>query len=169
MPDGFEFTMHRRLLVFVLLLAASSFARSAELEPLGPGGAALDGYLGKGKWLIVMLWASDCAACNREAYQYVDFHEFHYDSDARVLGVSLDGSDQAAARKFIEKHQVSFPNLITDFNKGSRWFESLTGQQFWGTPGFLIFDQTGELRAQQIGAVPVNLIEDFIAQNNAGN
>jgi len=161
--------MHRRLLVFVLLLAASSFSRSAELEPLEPGSAALDGYLGKGKWLIVMLWASDCAACNREAYQYVDFHEFHHDSDARVLGVSLDGGDQVAARKFIEKHQVSFPNLITDFNTGSRWFESLTGQQFWGTPGFLIFDQTGELRAQQIGAVPVNLIEDFIAQNSAGN
>jgi len=163
------FVMHRCLLLFAVLLTLSVPVRSADLKPLGPGEAVLDGYLQEGKWLVVMLWASDCAACNREAYQYVEFHEFHHDSDARVLGVSLDGFDQDAARKFIDKHQVSFPNLITDFNNGSRWFENLTGQKLWGTPGFLIFDQTGELRAQQIGAVPVNLIEDFIIRNTATN
>ncbi len=47
--------------------------------------------------------------------------------------------------------------------------ESLTGQQFRGTPGFLIYGPSGELRAQQIGAVPVNLIENFIANNSTTN
>jgi peroxiredoxin len=161
--------MYTRSSVFLLLLLVSTITRPAELAPLNVDPAALDAYHENGKWLIVMLWASDCVECNREAHQYVEFHESHHDSDARVLGVSLDGSNQAAAQKFIEKHQVPFPNLITDFGKGSRWFETLTGQQFWGTPGFLIFDQSGELRAQQIGAVPVNLIEDFIANNSTAD
>jgi thiol-disulfide isomerase/thioredoxin len=161
--------MYQRLLIFFLLFVLSSLVRAAELNALRPGPAALEEYLERGKWLVVMLWASDCIACNREAYQYVEFHEFHNDSDARVLGISLDGGDQAAAQSFIEKHNVSFPNLITDFDIGSRWFENLTGQHFWGTPGFLIFDSTGELRAQQIGAVPVNLIEEFIASNSTAN
>jgi peroxiredoxin len=161
--------MPRRLAICILLLAVSSFASSAELEALKPGPAAIDEYLEKGKWLIVMLWASDCVICNREAHQYVDFHEFHQDQDASVLGLSLDGNDQLAAQKFIDRHGVSFPNLITDFENGSRWFENLTGQRFVGTPGFLIFDQTGELRVQQIGAVPVKLIEDFIATSTATN
>jgi peroxiredoxin len=157
--------MTRRLFTFFLLFSLSGVASSAALDRLIPGPAALGDFTGKGKWLVVMLWASDCIACNREARQYVDFHEFHEDSDATILGISLDGSDQAAAQGFIDKHDVSFPNLIVDFEGGARWFESLTGQRFLGTPGFLIIDPQGSLRAQQIGAVPVNLIEQFIEAN----
>lgn len=153
----------------MLLCLVSISARSAELSTLKTGPSALVDYQEQGKWLIVMLWASDCVACNNEAHQYVTFHEFHHKTDAKVLGISLDGSDRAAAQGFIEKHGVPFPNLITDFTTGSRWFENLTGQQFWGTPGFLIYDPAGELRAQQIGAVPVNLIEDFIAKNSTAD
>lgn len=156
--------MYRCLFVFMLLCSLSGVAAAA-LERLNPGPSALDDYAGKGKWLVVMLWASDCIACNREAHQYVDFHEFHQDSDATVLGISLDGRDQEAAQRFIDKHDVSFPNLIIDYEAAGRWFEELTGQRFLGTPGFLIIDPQGTLRAQQIGAVPVNLIEQFIEAN----
>jgi len=158
--------MVRNLIVFALLISFSGLSAASALDRLNTGPSALDGFTGSGKWLVVMLWASDCIACNREARQYVDFHEFHQDSDATILGISLDGSDQAAAQGFIDKHDVSFPNLIIDFEGGARWFESLTGQRFLGTPGFLIIDPQGNLRAQQIGAVPVNLIEQFIEANS---
>lgn len=154
--------MTGRLGIGLLLLAASSFA-VAELDALQPGPAALTDYHENGKWLIVMLWASDCHVCSREAAQYVEFHERHRHRDARMLGVSLDGADRSAAREFMRRNGISFPSLITDYEIGSRWFEELTGQWFQGTPGFLVYDQSGVLRAQQIGAVPVELIEDFIA------
>lgn len=158
--------MRLRYISILFFLIVSTTVKAAELTALKTGPEALNSHLGNDQWLIVMLWASDCVICNKEAYQYVDFHKFHHDNDARVLGISLDGKNQAAAQKFIEKHQLPFPNLITDFDEGSRWFKNLTGEKFWGTPGFLIFDQSGELRAQQIGAVPANLIEDFIAKNS---
>jgi hypothetical protein len=45
---------------------------------------------------------------------------------------------------------------------GSRLFYELTGTPLNGTPAFLLYTPEGELAAQQVGAVPVDLIETFI-------
>jgi len=69
---------------------------------------------GTGKWLVVMIWSSDCHVCNTEVEKYVAFHQQHKNRDATVLGISTDGwefKDNAVA--FINKHKVSFPNLIS--------------------------------------------------------
>ena len=43
-------------------------------------------------------------------------------------------------------------------------------QRPWiGTPSFLLFDPQGNLLAQQVGAVPPELIEEFIAKHTAAN
>ena len=130
----------------------------------------VENYLGKGKWTIVMMWASDCHICNREAHQYVDFHMIHSDTDATVLGISLDGeSRKKEAEKFIKKHSVDFPNLIAEPETVSSFYQKLTGQFFSGTPTFLIYSPTGELKAAQAGAVPTALIEDFMKKNSGKN
>ena len=130
----------------------------------------VENYLGKGKWTIVMMWASDCHICNREAHQYVDFHMIHSDTDATVLGISLDGeSRKKEAEKFIKKHSVDFPNLIAEPEPVSSFYQKLTGQFFSGTPTFLIYSPTGELKAAQAGAVPTALIEDFMKKNSGKN
>ena len=127
----------------------------------------LENYTGKGKWLVVMMWASDCHVCNQEAHQYVDFHMFHSDKDATVLGISLDGeSRKKEAKGFIKKHSVDFPNLIAEPEHVAAIYNKLTGQFFAGTPSFLIFAPDGELKAAQAGAVPTNLIEEFIKSNS---
>jgi peroxiredoxin len=123
----------------------------------------LENYTGKGKWLIVMIWASDCFICNREAHQYVDFHLVHSDTDATVLGISIDGESQKKeAQGFIKKHSIDFPNLIAEPEYASNLYRELSGQFFAGTPSFLIYSPDGELKAAQAGAVPTSLIEDFI-------
>lgn len=127
----------------------------------------LENYLGKGKWLVVMMWASDCYICNREAHQYVDFHMVHSDTDATVLGISLDGENRKTeAQGFIKKHAVDFPNLIAEPEYVAALYRELTGQFFAGTPTFLIYSPEGELKATQAGAVPTGLIEEFIEKNN---
>lgn len=128
----------------------------------------LENYIGKdGKWLIVMMWASDCHICNREAHQYVDFHLIHSDTDATVLGISLDGEDRKKeAIKFIDKHSIDFPNLIAEPEYVSGIYKKLTGEYFAGTPSFLIYAPNGELKAAQAGAVPTSLIEEFMKKNS---
>ena len=156
------------LLSILGLLVLSPFV-SAEMkgfEDFNAKPQVLENYLGKGKWLVVMMWASDCHICNKEAHQYVDFHLVHSDTDATVLGISLDGeSRKKAAENFIKKHAIDFPNLIAEPEFVSKVYQNYTGQYFAGTPSFLIFSPSGELKAAQAGAVPTVLIEEFIKKN----
>jgi peroxiredoxin len=114
-----------------------------------------------------MLWASDCHVCNTEARHYVEFHERYRHRNAAALGIALDGRAQhAAARAFIERNALTFPNLIADAVPLQRWYEELTGEPFFGTPTFLIIAPGGAIAAKQAGAAPVALIENFIAGPN---
>ena len=138
---------------------------AAELADFDGKPRSISDYSGKGKWLIVMIWASDCHVCNQEAHAYVDFHFAHSDEDAQVLGITIDGqAKKAEAQKFIERHKINFPNLIGEPAAVADLFSQLTGAYFAGTPAFLFYDPKGELRAQELGAVPTELIEDFIKQ-----
>ncbi len=143
-------------------------AHAAGLQDFNGKPKDISDYSGKGKWLVVMIWASDCRVCNKEAHAYVDFHFVHSDDDAQVLGISIDGqAKMAEAQKFIERHKINFPNLIGEPAVVANLFTQLTGTHFAGTPAFLFYDPKGELRAQQLGAVPIELIEDFIKQPTA--
>jgi peroxiredoxin len=126
----------------------------------------LENYTGKGKWLVVMIWASDCHICNREAYKYVDFNMIHSDKDASVLGISIDGESRIKeAKAFIKRHSIDFPNLIGEPEYVEQVYANLSGQHFAGTPS-LIYAPDGELKAAQAGAVPTEMIESFIEKNS---
>jgi len=154
------------ILLFFQGLTLTAEAEMSGFQDFKGKPQVLENYTGKGKWLIVMMWASDCHICNREAHQYVDFHLAHSDDDATVLGISIDGQGRKKeAEKFIKKHSIDFPNLIAEPGHVSAMYQELTGQYFAGTPSFLIFAPDGELKAAQAGAVPTQLIEDFIKKN----
>ena len=155
-----------KLLTFLLLATNCVALQANELLPLNSSEAEFRQHVTDSQWLVVKIWRSNCHICNREAHNYVDFYEFGADDNTTIVGVSLDSDNTDAARGFIEKHSVSYPNFITNFESGSQWYKELTGETFWGTPGFLIFDPDGKLRAHQIGAIPVETIEKFIAQNS---
>ncbi|MBD3670102.1 MAG: TlpA family protein disulfide reductase [Gammaproteobacteria bacterium] len=140
----------------------------AVLQGLNHGNPArIEDYTGKGKWLVVMIWAHDCHVCNAEASHYDFFHDAHKRTDATVLGVTLDGqAHREEAMEFVARHDLSFPNLIGEPSDVMRMFSELTQVAWVGTPSFLIYDPEGKLVVQQIGAVPVELIEAFIKRNS---
>lgn len=126
----------------------------------------IEEYTGKGKWLIVMIWASNCHVCNIEVKNYMAFHEQYKDKNATVLGLSVDGWEHKdKALSFIEKHKVNFPNVLASPIVADHFYELETGKNLVGTPSFLIYGPSGELKAEQSGAVPVALIENFIKEN----
>ena len=125
--------------------------------------SAISNYTGKGKWTAVILWASDCHVCNVEAEQYIQFHEEYKNKHIEMLGISTDGKQKLdAAKAFIKRHDVTYPNLIGEFDEVAAMYESLSGGPWIGTPTILVFDPKGELQAAQPGAVPVSLITAFI-------
>jgi len=163
---------------FVMFFSVAISAAEGDLTPIKSGSSdsgfkdldanarKLEDYIGQGKWTIVMIWASDCHVCNEEVHHYVGFHNKHKDKDANVLGLSGDGwSGRAAAKGFIDRHNVSFPNLIAAGPTIVALFEKITNEQLPGTPAFLVFDPKGKIAAKQIGPVEVEIIESFIAQS----
>ncbi len=162
----------------VRLAALTAICLTAALSPVlaenATGFQTLDGkdrniesYLGQGQWLVVMLWAHDCHVCNQEAEQYAQFHDDHVDEGAAVLGISIDGlEEREAAQRFVARHDLPFPSLIAETEVVMRWYRGQTGTRFLGTPTLLIYAPDGKLKAAQAGAVPVEVIEQFIVENS---
>ena len=57
---------------------------------------------------------------------------------------------------------MGFSNLLGEPDDVARFFSNQTGQSFKGTPTFLIYAPGGALKATQAGAVPPEVIEAFI-------
>ena len=154
------------MLTLSVALMFSVVAEAVQLKDFDGNNRSLDDYTGDGKWLVVMIWASDCHVCNQEVNGYVDFHTDHKGRDATVLGISMDGAGgKRDALGFIERHAVNYPNLIGEPAEVASLYASLTGQRWRGTPTFLVYSPDGKLSAQQVGAVPTKLIEQHIQRN----
>ena len=157
----------RMFAVFSILAVSAAPASETQLFDLQGNPRSLGEFIGRGKWTVVVFWASDCPVCNAEVQQYVLFHDSYQDGQATVLGISLDGpTKKREALRFIDRHMVDFPNLIGQPRAIARLYTELVGEAWRGTPSFLIFSPTGELRARQVGAVPVELIEAFIKRES---
>ena len=129
---------------------------------------SIESYAGGGKWLVVMVWAYDCHVCNMEAEGYAQFHLAHKDKDLTMLGVSIDGqAHKADAEAFIKRHDLPFPNLLGEPETTMLYYMMTTQSQFSGTPSIMVYDPQGNLVAAQAGAVPPEVIEDFIAKQVA--
>lgn len=156
-----------KLIAGILLIFSVNLASAGPLTHLDGKPASISDYAGKGKWLVVMFWASDCHICNKEAHQYVDMQARHKDGNISVLGISTDGLDnKAAASSFINEHKLNFPNLIGSLEGVAGMYYDLTGNQWVGTPTFFIYNPEGKLRIADAGAIPANIIEDYIAENS---
>lgn len=151
----------------VCLLFITNVGAAENLLDFDGKPSAIENYAGKGKWLVVMLWASDCHVCNQEVHQYTAFHKKHADKDAVVLGVSLDGAEKKKdAIAFLSRHKVNFPSLIGEPEVVAGMYQDLTGSQWVGTPTFMVYTPHGELIGAQVGAIPPATIESFIERES---
>jgi len=156
------------ILLSMLLTTSGAWAASALKDFNGKQSAIAD-YAGKGKWLVVMLWASDCLVCNEEIGNYTAFQTKHAGKDATMLGVSIDGAEKEKdAKDFLTRHKVNFPSLIGEPQQVASMFQELTGSEWIGTPTFMVYNPKGELIGAQTGAVPTDVIESFIARESHG-
>lgn len=162
-------------LVAAWLAVAGLAAGAAEGSPGGAGltdfqgkPLPLEDLLGQGRWTVVMFWASDCRVCAQEAPAWVLFDERQRKKDARVIGVSLDGKARLeAARAFRDRHLMDFPNLIGEPEDVARLFTDRARQPWLGTPSFLVYAPTGELKARHIGALPPERLEEYIRKQSS--
>lgn len=155
-----------RLLVgiFSILMASAAGAESPSIELRGFDGKPhnVNEYIGHGKWVVVVTWAHDCHICGDEIHHMADFHQAHKGRDATVLGVSIDGYDQATlARAFADRYKLPFPNLIAE--PSQEVMTQFGAGEFVGTPTYYIYNPQGKIVGQNIGPITRKEVDDFLA------
>jgi len=154
--------------VLLVILSFPALAGSPLFQNLGSDAfETIDTHGGHGKWLVVMVWASDCVICQTEVGTYKQFHQRNRETTASVLGLTLDGAvGKENALDFVNQNNLNFNNLIGEPETVISYFQILTGSPWIGTPSFLIFGPDGELKAKQVGALSPDLIQQFIADTS---
>ena len=150
------------LLMFVMAAQAET---GVVFKTLDGESKTVESEIGKGKWVVVKVWAADCHVCNAEAETYAQFHEAQGEDGIRMLGLSMDG-DVQKAKAYVERHDLPFPSLLGDSRSVSTFYRALTKQPLLGTPSILVFDTKGEMVAAQAGPVPPEVIERFVEQQS---
>ncbi len=151
-------------MLLTALLSCPAGAASPRLLDLHGHPRALAEFTGNGKWVLLALWATDCLICNAEARHLTAFHEKHKNGEAVVLGVSLDGwGNRGEVLKFLDRHGVTYPNLITDYASGAALYSRLVDRAWLGTPAAPLYAPDGELMMQQVGTVAFEVVEELMS------
>lgn len=134
---------------------------AAALTDMEDKPASIEALVGKGKWTVMEVWASDCRACRGSIHETVNFEAANPDVD--VVGISLDGADgKANAEKFIEEFGLDFTNLLSDPSEFDKYLYNTAKESFIGTPTFMVYNPEGKLLAVQPGALTEEVLSAFI-------
>lgn len=155
----------RILTAALLLLPALSWATpDVVLKDFSGAARNVNEFIGKGKWVVVTVWAHNCPVCNAEIYQMTFFHDEHAKKDAIVLGVTIDGeAGRDKAKDFLKRHDLNFTNLIAEPEQ--EVLAAFGGGPFIGTPTFYIYSPQGKLVAQRIGPTTQEQIEEIMGSH----
>lgn len=121
----------------------------------------LENLVGKGKWTVMKIWASDCHVC-RQTIHYLKDVEVSF-PEADVYGISIDGQEgKADAQAFVKQNSLDFPNLLSDLSEINTYLNKSAGESLFGTPTMLVFNPQGKLIAVQPGPVTADELIAFI-------
>jgi len=161
-------------LAFSLALSAApkSVVKLPNLELTGSDGKQhhLHDYLGTGKWSTIVVWGPKCPACIEEMPEIQGLYDDANENNINVFGLAVDFPTFNYAKlkqvqQFEEDYFISFPNLLVSANI----YYDLGLGALQGTPTVILVNPAGEVSAVQLGGVPRNVIEKFIAKENAKN
>ena len=166
-PTFIANTITKNLLFLSLLLLSTLASQSASaftnLETGKPD--KITNYLGDNKWTVLEIWASDCPACRMHMPDMVKFDGKL--KNTRLLGISIDGLEGIDdTEDFIAEFDIKFPTIMSNPIEMNIWMQQSVGENFVGTPTFILFDPEGKLVAAQPGIVSTVSLEKFITQNS---
>jgi len=150
--------------LFVILnQSTQADAPDISLEDLNGNYHSLSEYIGHGKWTLVNVWSPTCIQCVLEMPDLNKFHLKHRDTDATVLGITIDYPSFKYGKKdlataFIKKYNISFPILMGDQDLASQ----VSGKRLKVIPTTYFFHPDGNLVARWAGMVKKEDLEEFI-------
>ena len=157
--------IHASSAIALLLVTMSASADEVIVFNLDAKRGELNDYLDKTKWNVVMAWTTYCEICREQYPMLSELHGKYADSKAVVLGISLDGYREAEKiREYRDKYAHKFPSIITSSTQFGSFYKRATGEDFTGTPTYLLIDKDGALRAYLDGATTLAVFEHIITK-----
>ena len=160
--------------LFVATFSMSpAFSADTDKDAIFPELISVDGEssavhpaIGKGKWTLVMVWATTCHICETDKPLFSKFHDKHKDGNIEVFGISIDGHDKLpAVQRYLAARDVSFPNSVGDFLTVSSNMVQIAEEPVRGTPTYMLFDPEGEIKGVHAGHLAPDKVELFLAAN----
>ena len=118
----------------------------------------LSGY--KGKWVLVNYWATWCPPCQEEIPDLIALYE-NKKNNLVVIGIAMDYNDPKQVTAFADSMLMSYPIVL-----GNAQVASQIGP-VQGLPTTYLFNPSGKLVAQQVGAITRADVESFIGSKDA--
>jgi peroxiredoxin len=150
---------------FILLFSHAVLPAEANLllEDIEGNKYSLSDYIGKGKWVVVNIWGTDCPYCRQELDALSDFNEQHHDKDAIVIGLTLHWPsfgfpDKEALYYFALDYFIEYPLLMVDAELASK----VIGKPVNMIPLTFFYEPDGELVLRINGVVTNKDLEKVI-------
>jgi thiol-disulfide isomerase/thioredoxin len=151
-----------RKVLMVIIIACFLFsvgwvyANDSRLYDLSGTERSFDEF--RGKWLLVNYWATWCVPCLEEIPELNKLHTEHFDTDAVVVGINMEGFDSAALQLFIEEQKIIYP-VWTAMPSDQTAFGSLSGM-----PTSYLISPEGEVVAKHVGVLTAQMVARFITR-----
>lgn len=139
-------------------------ASQAAMSDIYGNPSELNHHVGKGKWLVVKVWRSDCGICMSTMHET---NSARYTiPNTEIVGVSLDG-DARVANQALRRVRVNFKNLVSNANEFNRYIKRSTRRNITGYPTYMIYAPNGKLKAMQTGDVKPSELRRYISRQTA--
>ncbi|CAA6821148.1 MAG: Unknown protein [uncultured Thiotrichaceae bacterium] len=161
----YSMTSHLKLFAFLPFLTLLIIANTSQASMTDMQGqpAALSKYVGKGQWVVVEAWHSECGTCKDTMPELVE--SANSMPNTTLVGVSLD-NDLKKAKGFIDSFEVNFPTLLTNINDFDSYVRKIAKKPLSGAPTYLIFSPAGKLKAMQSGNIRPTEIKAYIQRQS---
>lgn len=118
----------------------------------------LSGY--KGKWVLVNYWATWCPPCLDEIPDLIALHD-DKKNNLVVIGIAVDYRSAKQVTDFADGLLVSYPIVLGT----PKVISQIAPVQ--GLPTTYLYNPSGKMVGQQVGAITRKAIESFIASKSA--
>lgn len=161
------------LLLLLLPMVACSGTQSPAMLGTDGNQYTLTDYVGRGKWVVVNVWATRCPYCRHELFDLGNFHERHYLSkngkqDAMILGLTIklpdfDMPDRDYVAQFKEDYLIDYPLLLVD----QQIAQAVIGKPVNMVPLSFFYNPKGQLVYQIKGMVTKDMLEQVIQRKSS--
>jgi len=152
------------LLLVISLVAVNASVGDIQLQNLSKQHFSLNELVRDGKYNLVMIWSTDCVACEEQKPMIQAFHEDYSDKTANVIGIANDGmSLRRKIKKLIKKNKPTYPNYVASPNTFFSEFEIATGKKFRATPTYIMFGREGQVLGVAVGQITREKLDHIVS------